>query len=495
MPYQHMAPPPVQPQFTVVKSYMVESGTYNPMFTRPYTTTLDNNGLNNFMEATHGGTDITRYNIAPIASSLVAPSAQPDAQINIANGWQQTRIIFMMEIAQVGTGISTVISGYADKVDLSLSGILDPHLRLTINSVLTLNTVQQMGPHGVMEMKRVIDNGHLLGAHTAQSVLSLTPQLPGPTGYNPGNRVFMQRPSDIAHNLSLGYYGESVTMDGRTEVFPGRVDKSARANNVASTYIADTVNALINHKSAPAYSAANWSPQDVYSEAASKMAESNVMTNSIMRYIEKNSNINSLGYITWQQINALFPDLDAKTEYFHSTGVPVELSNNQHFTSSHGNFEYWQNTSYEAMFASTVLQTVPSIMSQLMLTGYSGMFTNETLDGSYQVLTSDARSFIDGFDRTQSIKLLEDRIRNELMPGLTNGNLRLITVTLNLSLMRDGYISISIDGGIPIEFSAPCWGDGLYIPTISTNPDSLSLIAGTVSALVNGGQVANYTGE
>lgn len=484
--FSPMTIPPSQPTFVIVKSYMVESGTYNPMYTRPYTTTLDNAGLNNFMEVTQGGTNINRYNIAPIANTILSPSAQPDAQVLVANGWQERRIVFMIEIAQVGTNLSTVISGYADKVDLSLSGILDPHLRLVINSTLTLSATQrQMPTGGVVTQKRVVDNGHLIGVHTLESVLPVAPQMTqSDFGFGNSNHVYLQRPMDVANNLSLGFYADAVTLDGRTELIPGRNDRSSRANNVVSEYLAATVNSLKNISEEGVYQAANYSKNDMYSDAASKMTETKVTSDSAMRYIVGNSNLNTLGYVTWQQLTTMFPDLDGMTEYFTTSSVPVELTNESHFNSTHGNFEYWHNTSYEAMFASSILQMLPAIMSQLMLTGYAGMITNNTIDGSYQVVTTDARSFIDGFDRTQSIQMLESRILNEVLPGLTNGNTRVVDVTVNLSLIRDGYISISIDGGYPVEFSAPMWGDGLYIPTISTNKESLSLIAGTVSALV-----------
>ena len=483
--FQPMSIPPQQPTFAIVKSYMVESGTYNPMYTRPYTTTLDQNGLNNFMEVTQGGRNINRYTLAPIANTILSTAAQPDAQVTVENGWQERRIIFMMEIAQVGTGLSTVISGYADRVDLSLSGILDPYLKLVINSSLTLSASQQQTPTGgVMTVKRVVDNGHILGQHTLSSVLPIIPQAPNDFGFGNGNHVYLQRPMDVANNLSLGFYADSVTLDGRTEVIPGRNERSSRANNVVSEYLAATVNSLRDIDKEGVYQAANYSKNEVYSDAASKMRETNVTSDGVMRYILNNSNLNTMGHVTWQQFTTMFPDLDAMTEYFTSSSVPVELTNGSHFNSAHGNFEYWHNTSYEAMFASTILQMIPAIMSQLMLTGYSGMFTNNTIDGSYQVMTTDARSFIDGFDRTQSIQMLEKRIVDEVLPGITNGNTRLVDITVNLSLIRDGYISVSIEGGYPVEFSAPMWGDGLYIPTISTNKESLSLISGTVSALV-----------
>ena len=75
------------------------------------------------------------------------------------------------------------------------------------------------------------------------------------------------------------------------------------------------------------YQAANYSKNEVYSDAASKMRETNITSDGVMRYIINNSNLNTLGHVTWQQFTTMFPDLDSMTEYFTSSSVPVELTN------------------------------------------------------------------------------------------------------------------------------------------------------------------------
>ena len=92
-------------------------------------------------------------------------------------------------------------------------------------------------------------------------------------------------------------------------------------------------------------------------------------------------------------------------------------------------------------------------------------------------------SFVDEFDRTGSITYLEQRILSEIMPAITRGNQFPVRVVVNLNLIRDGYIGVSYNSGPLVEFSTPCFADGLTIPTITNNQYSLEAISGVVNSL------------
>ena len=220
-----------QPRFRVVKSLMVESGTYNQEFTRPYASNVDSDTYTMYSEQTQHGQVIDRGTLANIAGRIIAPSATPDAQVSMANGWGTRRIIFMAEIIELNTKITTVVMGYGDRVDLSHLNTVDPNLQMTINSTVTLNTVEYDTPNGPMIRKRVVDNSHLMGVQTLNSLQPLNPD------YNQdGRRVYMQRPTDVANNLSLGHMNAGVIGDGRTQIVPNTQTRSRRSNNNAPVF-------------------------------------------------------------------------------------------------------------------------------------------------------------------------------------------------------------------------------------------------------------------
>ena len=75
----------------ITKLMMVETGTYNDQFFRPYRTNMDMGVLASFQEATHAMPRITPTSIAGIASQIMAPTAEPQGNVNIVNGWDTRR--------------------------------------------------------------------------------------------------------------------------------------------------------------------------------------------------------------------------------------------------------------------------------------------------------------------------------------------------------------------------------------------------------------------
>lgn len=475
--YSNMIAPMEQSRFRVVKSLMVESGTYNPEFTRPYASMVDSDVLQLYTEQTNQGRQIDKNTLASIAGRIVAPSAVVDARVNVANGWNTRRIIFMMEIIELNTRLTTVLMGYADRVDLSHLGTVDPELQLVINSTITLNTVEYETPHGPMVRKRVVENSHLLGVQTMNSLEACNP------AYNEDrSRVYMQRPTDIANNLSLGHMNAGLIGDGRTQIVPNKQSRSRRSNNSAPTYLAEVINGIVRTAEDPDMNHPHVSTRDIYAQAGSVMGEASVHSDPTLRYITNGSNLRNEGFVTWGNMCHLFPDLDGTTQYYSHTATTQHFGN--HFVSTAGSFEYWDAPSWESLLATTIFHTIPSIISQCMLMGISGTMTNDTVDGMTVIGIEDARSFVDGFDRTSSVKQVEHRLITEVMPGLTMGNQRTVFVAFNINLVRDGWVSISIDGQPAIEFSSPCFADGLLLPTLATSEMSLANLAGSINSLV-----------
>ena len=476
---------PLAPTFNVVKSIMTKSGTYNPVVSRPYTATTDNGAISLFSQATHDGQRVNRHTLAGVAGMFIAPSTEAQGFIGVQNGWDNTRVIFMMEIEEINLGQSCVIMGYADKLDLSHGGLLDPELKLFINSTITLQRVQATTPNGIVYRKHIADNSHLLGVNNVQALNVYSQPSPYGMPNNTGGveKIYLQRPMDITTNLSTTFMSSSQLLsDGRTMLFPGRQANSKRMNNSAPSYLSEVINGIREGFADDAVMNRSSESMEIYNTVTDSIEESNPTGNHIMRYITHNSNLAVQGFVTWGQMCRMFPDLDPKTDLFFMDNLPTQISG-AHFESAAGRYEDWAVASYETIIATTILQTLPSILSQCMLTGYAGMFTNDTVDSLPAVATQDARSFVDEFDRTGSVTYLEQRILSEIMPAITRGNQFPVRVVVNLNLIRDGYIGVSYNGGPLVEFSAPCFADGLTIPTITNNQYSLEAISGVVNSL------------
>lgn len=466
---------PQGPQFRVLRGLMVDSGTHNVEVTRPYTANVSGDARSIYEHATDRGMNITRNSLAAVASSIIEPKAIPDATVNIVNGWGISRILFMFEIEQVGASLTTVLVGYADRVDTSLqSGLLDPNLKLYFNSMLTLTSYNENTPNGIIKRKRVVDNAHLLTRSHMDTLRAYETYNGAPTGV-----VYTQRPMDITANLSLGNI-EGFTVDGRTQILPNTPIKSKRSNNSAPTYLAESIGAINSElrqaEMDPSYVTTS---NDIYNTAGSTLKESPIIADAVLRHIQANSNFAYEGHVTWGVMQKLFPDIDARTRYANRTTNSIRKQD--HFVSSTGQFEYWENPTYEAILSTQILQTLPAFLTQLVLLGSRGQFSNNNAMGEFKVNVS-GETFIEGYDIIPSLTTLKHRIMTELMPGLTQHGHRVIDIAYDINLLRDAWIGVSINNGPTIQYSSPCYADALTSPTCVTNLDSLSQIATTVDA-------------
>lgn len=472
-PYR-MNAQPQGPTFRVLRGIMVDSGTHNIEVTRPYTANVSGNAVEMFSHATDNGININRNSLAAVASSIIEPKAIPDAVVNIANGWNTTRILFMFHIEQVGTTLSTVLIGYADKADTSLqSNLLDPNLNFFFNSMLSLTSWTENTPMGLIKRQRVVDNAHLFTKNHMDSLMTYE-SFPGQqTG-----AVYTQRPMDIASNLSLGGI-EGLKIDGRTQILPFTPIKSKRSNNSAPSYLAESIGAITNEmRQIDMDPSIAGSAPDIYNNAGSAMKESPVIADGVLRHIQSNSNYPYTGAVTWQQMQNMFPDIDARTIYVNRTTNTIRKQ--EHFVSNSGEYEYWELPTFEAIVATQILQTIPAFLTQTMLLASKGQFSNDNVGGEYKVNVS-GETFIEGYDIVPALTSLKHRIMNELMPSLTQYGHRIINIAYDINLLRDAWIGVSINNGPTIQYSSPCYADALTAPTCVTNMDSLATIADTVN--------------
>jgi hypothetical protein len=274
---------------------------------------------------------------------FIAPSTEAQGFIGVQNGWDNTRVIFMMEIEEINLGQSCVIMGYADKLDLSHGGLLDPELKLFINSTITLQRVQATTPNGIVYRKHIADNSHLLGVNNVQALNVYSQPSPYGMPNNTGGveKIYLQRPMDITTNLSTTFMSSSQLLsDGRTMLFPGRQANSKRMNNSAPSYLSEVINGIREGFADDAVMNRSSESMEIYNTVTDSIEESNPTGNHIMRYITHNSNLAVQGFVTWGQMCRMFPDLDPKTDLFFMDNLPTQISG-AHFESAAGRYEDW----------------------------------------------------------------------------------------------------------------------------------------------------------
>ena len=79
--------------------------------------------------------------LAGIAGSIVKPTAQTCGMVDIPQGWGGDRLRFCMEVeitSHAGGRTLEYITGYTDTMGATLTGNIDPQMRLFINNTVTI---------------------------------------------------------------------------------------------------------------------------------------------------------------------------------------------------------------------------------------------------------------------------------------------------------------------------------------------------------------------
>lgn len=456
----------------IASALWIESGTYNDMVMRPFKTNSNTDTMAMFQEATQGGLNITAPAIAGLAGLLVRPSAAPQGNIAIPNGFGERRLRFVMEvISNVGYGswVKQMITGYTDHPGVlvhSSTATFDPNMRVFFNNSIELRTVVEDTPNGRAERTMVSDSSHLLAVPKNQ--------LSSVTG------VQTMRPQDI--------YGTMATQlmdDQRGEVFDHRttflegVKKSRRSNAIGADYIArmlQCAHGAVNNQSNYTSDASQ-----IYQNAGHLATERYVHQDHFIGRLARETDYNNCGFVTFGQLARMFPELD------HVSKVTVRGQTQRISgpTAERGASEFFTGTTAEATIATSLAHSVPAIMMDLMIAKLVFIATNEVIGTDYMVEIRQCDGFAKGVDMTPFAQQLIMRLKTEILADITSNNQITFRLQMAVNVVGDTFITISYAGGYDTEFVVPSFCDALSSPMITNNPMDLTVMATDMDQLYN----------
>ena len=128
----------------IAKLILSETGTFNPMYSRPYQTYIDSAMMDNITRRVDeaGDSTITGNLLSGIAGTIVKPCATPQGQIPIPYGWSERRIRFLLEVhitTPTGSQMVYYFQGYTSHLGVGQNGSEDPTMEFIINSFIRVN--------------------------------------------------------------------------------------------------------------------------------------------------------------------------------------------------------------------------------------------------------------------------------------------------------------------------------------------------------------------
>ena len=477
--------PPSGPSGAYIsKLLLMETGTYNDMAYRPYQTNLTLQTAHQVQEATQGGKDLSASTLSGVVGGVVSPSTEPHGAIQIPNGFAERRFRFMMEVIYTNdnSALSSdqtrqIICGYTDHPGATRQGSVDPQMVLYFNSSVIIRDVVELQGGKRVVRSTPSDASHLLSGDYQPNFD--TQQV----GHH------LMRPQDLFNSMSSSLVQSDMVFDART-TFASGAQKSRRSNTCSPTYLSRTLQAYKQATQDDQNFVA--AEENLYDNAHGLVRERLISQDpflaevSMRRFGAVGGGSLMNNNITFGELEQMSPGLDGRTAVVFAQGVsqqPTNMPFGEDVPHSRGVTEHWGGTNVETVAATTISHSVPSLMADLMLTKAAFSFTNKTLTGEPDIRIMDARSFADNIDLTPYIEVFINRLAVEVMRDLTRNNMFEVEMIVQVDMMGETHINISMNGGPHIHYCTPSFCDALMAPVLATSNENLRTVAHDVQQL------------
>lgn len=452
-----------QGQIFIANLLIQETGTFNDLYSRPYTAQTNNENLDMLsrrLEATarsNQSSSVASSLVTGLATNisagLVMPAASWERRLTIPNGWNERRLRFILE-AHVKRAFNVEIyylQGYSDHVGISMNGAIDPNMPFYINSYIRVVRSTDYTGTGILrdtvsETAQVIDGQfHVTNAESGL--------------------VYTLRPEDLITGIQSNYIKSAMeasvmgtVYDTRTSGLPSVVG-SSRSNAIPSNFVANYISG---------YRRALWSADfgvssdDVYSRAISEMHEESPYSNPFIRALSNIRGIPNTTQFTMSDIAELDPEAITTGRVRYE---PVRDAIALHRA---GETEQWDGADLKTQLATLLINSVSGIMVDCMIRNVTFDTTTLTVNGLPLTRIISANSFTN-MNISYHYQHFIDRFNSEVVPDITyNGNIAL-SALLSIDLYGQSTVELSIDGDPSTPYAAPSFCDAIFAPVVTTD--------------------------
>lgn len=470
----------MQPSYRirVVSLHMQETGTYNPLHERPMVTNvqdmqkiydladrLDHNQVKHITPAITAG----------IASSIVAPSTTPGAEIGLMNGWDTRRIRFILHIV-IENGFSTSLSddeyylqGFTDYAGVSSTGTVDPRMLLIINNMVRVAKENVYSEQGIYQRRVVKDTAQIINGEIIQQYT--------------GNNNYCLRPIDAFMGLqSMDIH--QAQMD-QVSFYDSRYQLNNKAlfndkyHVTPSAYLASVTH---NYCSAWATPSMDSKGYDVFERAKNGVGIDTSFENLFFKRMKAVRGYGNGTAFSVSDLEMIDPNLTNVT-----VCATVGQANRATYHQQ-GDSEYWTSMLPETQWCTILGNSIPALMMELMISKTVFMMTNKVVQGPGHITIIDGTS-ITGADITAFFETFKQRLISEVMLDVSQNNQIAYDITVNADIFGEVVIDISLDNSPAVRYCIPTFLDSVTTPMLTTNSNifynSINDIGNILSAVTD----------
>lgn len=461
-------------QVRIANLLIMETGTYNPQFRRPYETHMEADTLQSVVERVAGAPKYNPMLLAGVASQFVLPQATPEAQLNIANGWDTKRGAFMMEVHHqhhpMGTTTVLFVQGYTDHFGVHIptpsNVMLDDRMIFTINNITKVRSFQERVPGvGLVDRTSVVENAHLL----------VNPEFSGVRTQQKDHRM---RPEDVYSAMSVLTAASHLDPNSTTDMRVTMTDaptKSRRKNALPASYMASVLDGM---REAVQLESVGAGYGDLYTSARGAVAEESVARDSFLKILADNRGGHYTNNFTWRELKALDANVD------NVTGVNQLGELHKHEVHSVGQTAYWQGSDRETQAAAILAQAIPALMMELTLTQVGFKASNHTLTGTLETRPFHFRGFLNGVDSSPYMQAFLTQVESIILRDVIGVAQCAFQVHVNADVRGETWIQVQFDSNPPVDYVVPSFCDALMAPVLTMDRQRVATIANDFQSLI-----------
>lgn len=450
----------IAPKFRVNQMLIREVGTYNQQYMRPYKMDTSGGRADRLLERVERASVVDGNLIAGVSSDIISQSHFAVDEIQIIGGWKERRLAFIMEVIQENTSGSQsvlMLQGYSDRAEYSLSGTLDPDTLFVINSYVMLNRsydARTGRQYDVVTEAANVVNGKYV------------------TTYRNEDQLYSMRPEDLVIGMESMQLNETYTSYGAPASFEdtriGIGNKSIlsrRRNNMASTYLANTIN---SYRSASQLGDFGMRERDLLGQTANLLMEP---TPGDLHFLRALSNVQrNPGTTSFRMADITDIDTDLRSASVARRVIKLVALGEMERSRLHhaGETESWEDARIPQWAATVLSNSVSAIMMDLYITQLEMFCTNSHIGGRVEIRVATARSLM-ALDLTEQVEMLKTRMEAEVLKDISNNNQETYYIDMKVDLFGETRINIDIAGSGDIGFCVPSFSDSILTPGITNS--------------------------
>lgn len=492
---------------------LVETGTYDPEYLRPYVVSANRDDINRFADVVdeeHGKVGIA--SVAGLAGRIMHYSNRVDQRdlIDIENGWNEKRFSYIIEVVESQMDendifnpdkeLVTLISGYTDRMDVAAPtsvnrGRRDVDLFIAGDTEFFVTNVRR-----IERTRRRIKTDN---------------QLIVPSYYNNSYRnnqrdLFTVRPKDVFTNENVNNIIDRNSRDNdimrivNNNKLTGSQARPSRSVNLApASYLATSVNALYS-SSVRNHQRDHFGgltedisrSEHVYRDAKAAIKEdTGYEPNSFLYMLRKKTNFLKDSIFTWSELGSLFGrrELEDITKIYGSS--PIQTDDNRQARAGDGaGWDNNENSGRNAVFATVLKQTLPGYALESMIYVCRIQASNilsrtQEMDavGGALVTVSNVVFAAKLSQREQEdlIRQFEENIALHILRDLSLDNAIDYDIVVELDWRFDSFIEVSIENGRWLEFPVGGFANSLSSPIVTSSQQTTELIGGELKSIIN----------